>query len=362
MKKIMILANSASGLYDFRNELLLRLLQEYEVHVALPDEQKVPEIEKEGCIVHHTPVDRRGMNPIKDMGLLRMYMKLLRSVRPDCVLTYTIKPNIYGNICCRLLKIPYIVNITGLGSVFEKEGMVKKLVVFLFRNALKKAGCIFFQNETNRSIFESYGIKGKSSRLVPGSGVNLDRHQFEEYSSNGDKFSFLYVGRIMKEKGSDELLYSAKEIKKEYPDTVFKLVGYYEDDYQEIVEKLEKENIVEFISYQKDVHPLYKEASAVIVPSYHEGMSNVILEAASTGRPVLASNIPGCKEGFDDGKTGIGFEARNKDALLNAIRQFMKMSYDSRVEMGRCAREKMENEFDRNKVVNAYLEEIKKVI
>lgn len=362
MKKIMILANSASGLYDFRNELLLALLEKYEVHVALPDADKVPELAKEGCIIHNTPIDRRGMNPLKDMGLLKLYKKILKQVRPDCVLTYTIKPNIYGNLCCRQLKIPYIVNITGLGSAFENGGLIQKLVVFLYKNALKKANCIFFQNETNREIFNRFGIKGKSSRLVPGSGVNLDRHQFEEYPSKEDKTVFLYVGRIMKEKGSDELLYTARQIKKEYPEASFELVGYYEDDYKEVVEQLEKENILKLTSYQKDVHPFYKKASAVIMPSYHEGMSNVILEASATGRPVIASNIPGCKEGFEDGITGIGFEARNKEALLAALKEFLKKSYEDRAAMGKAARVKMENEFDRNKVVNAYLEEIEKVL
>lgn len=361
MKKILILANSASGLYDFRNELILSLLEQYEVHICLPDAQKVPELEQEGCIIHHTPIDRRGMNPKTDLKLMKQYKKIMKQIRPDCVLTYTIKPNIYGNLCCRSLKIPYIVNITGLGSAFENGGLIKKLVVFLYRKALKQAECVFFQNETNRSIFEQNGIRGKKSRLVPGSGVNLDRHQFEEYSSK-EETVLLYVGRIMKEKGSDELLYAAKQIKQEFPDVRFELVGYYEDDYKEVVEQYEKEGILKLTSYQKDVHPFYKKAAAVIMPSYHEGMSNVILEASATGRPVLASNIPGCVEGFEDGKTGIGFEARNKEALLNAIRQFLQMDYDARKEMGKNARAKMERDFDRKKVVSAYMEEISRVM
>ena len=142
--KILILANNASGLYDFRNELILKLLESYEVHISLPDEQEVPELEQEGCYVHHTPIDRRGINPVKDIGLLKSYGKLIKEVGPNIVLTYTIKPNIYGNLCCRLKKIPYIVNITGLGSVFEKGGIIQKVVVLLYKMALKDAACIFF--------------------------------------------------------------------------------------------------------------------------------------------------------------------------------------------------------------------------
>lgn len=361
MKKILILANSASGLYDFRNELIQALLGEYEVHVSLPDEEKVPQLKEEGCKVHHTPIDRRGMNPVKDLGLFGAYWKLMKEVRPDVVLTYTIKPNIYGNLCCRMRHIPYIVNITGLGSAFENGGMVQRIVVFLYKLALKKASCIFFQNAKNQEIFKQYGIRGKKTRLVPGSGVNLDRHRFEEYSSKEEKMIFLYVGRVMKEKGMDELLYAAKKLCQEYPQAVFRLVGNYEDDYKDIIEEYTKKGILELIGYQKEIHPYYKEAAAVLMPSYHEGMSNVILEASATGRPILASRIPGCQEGFEDGVTGLGFPARDKEALLEALRRFMKLSVEERTQMGRNARAKMEREFDRQQVVNAYMEEIQQV-
>ena len=359
MKKVLILANSASGLYDFRNELLLKLLESYEVHVSLPDAEKVPQLAREGCQVHHTPIDRRGVNPVKDIGLLFSYWKLISKIKPDVVLTYTIKPNIYGNLCCRLKRIPYIANITGLGSVFENGGMVQKIVVLLYKLSLKKASCIFFQNKKNQEIFEQHGIYGKKARLVPGSGVNLDRHAFEEYSSKEEKMIFLYVGRVMKEKGIEELLYAAKVLCEENPQVIFRLVGNYEEDYKDIVEQYEKQGILELIGYQKEIHPYYKEAAAVLMPSYHEGMSNVILEASATGRPVLASDIPGCQEGFEDGITGFGFPPRDKEALLEALRKFVKLSEDERAQMGKNARAKMEREFDRKQVVNAYVEEIK---
>ena len=359
MKRILILANSASGLYDFRNELLLRLLKEgYEVHISLPDEDKVPELVTEGCKVYHTPLDRRGMNPVRDMKLMRAYDRLLAQIKPDVVLTYTIKPNIYGNLCCRRRHIPYLVNITGLGSVFENGGMVQKLVVFLYKMALKSASCIFFQNETNRAIFEKYGIRGKKSRLVSGSGVNLERHCAEEYPAQTEPVRFLYVGRLMKEKGIEELLYAARAMKQEYPDVIFELVGYYEDDYKSIIEQHEKEGIVTLTGYQKVMHPYYQKAWAVLMPSYHEGMSNVVLEASATARPVLASDIPGGREGYDEGITGYGYPARDKEALLGALRKFMALSYEEKKQMGLNARAKMEREFDRQQVVNAYIEEI----
>lgn len=360
-KRILILANNASGLYDFRNELLLRLLKEYEVHVSLPDEEEVPEIAREGCIVHHTFLERRGMNPVKDGMLLLRYLKLMRKVKPDVVLTYTIKPNIYGSLCCRMLQVPYIVNITGLGSAFEHEGMLQKLVVFLYKTALKKASCVFFQNAKNKDVFADFGIRGKKERLVPGSGVNLDRHTFEEYPAKEEPVRLLFVGRIMKEKGIEELLYAAEKIRQEFSDVIFELVGSYEDDYKDLIEEKQKAGIVQFTGYQKIIHPFYKRASAALMPSYHEGMSNVILEAAATGRPVLASDIPGCREGFDDGITGIGFVPRDGQACYEAVKRFLTHSYEERKEMGINARRKMEREFDRNIVVASYIEEIEKI-
>ncbi|MDE7479245.1 MAG: glycosyltransferase family 4 protein [Lachnospiraceae bacterium] len=367
MGKILILANSASGLYDFRNELIQQLLQEYEVYISLPDEEKAPELAKEGSRVFHTPIDRRGINPVRDIKLFCNYWKLMQKIKPDIVLTYTIKPNIYGNICCRLLKIPYLVNITGLGSAFENGGMVQKIVVFLYRIALKNAHCVFFQNETNQKIFEKFHIygktvNGKKVRLVPGSGVNLDRHCYQEYPDEKEHMILLYVGRVMKEKGMDELLYAAKQLHEENPTILFQFVGNYEDDYKDIIEQYEQEKIVEHISYQKDITPYYKQASAVLMPSYHEGMSNVILEASANGRPVLASQIPGCQEGFEDGITGLGFLPRDKEALLDTLRKFINLSYEERVQMGKNARAKMEKEFDRRQVVQAYMEEIHGII
>ena len=357
MGKVLILANSASGLYDFRNELVLALLQENEVYVSLPDEEKAPALAREGCKVFHTPIDRRGVNPVRDIRLFADYFRLMRRIKPDVVLTYTIKPNIYGNLCCRILRIPYLANITGLGSAFENGGLVQKIVVFLYRMALKKAQCIFFQNKTNQEIFAQYGIRGHRTRLVPGSGVNLDRHTYKEYPAKA-RTVFLYVGRLMKEKGIDELIYAASRLHEEAPEVLFRLVGNYEEDYRARVEAYEKQNIVEHTDYQKDVTPFYQEASAVLMPSYHEGMSNVILEASASGRPVLASQIPGCQEGFEDGVTGFGFAPRDKEALLCALRRFMALSGEERAQMGKRARAKMEREFDRRQVVQAYMEEI----
>ena len=358
MKKVLILANSSGGLYDFRNELVLELLKTNRVFVSVPDDVAVDKLQSEGCEVIHTDINRRGMNPVQDLGLFQSYWKLLKEIKPDVVLTYTIKPNIYGGFCCRLRRVPYIVNITGLGTTFERGGMLKKMVVTMYQQALKKADCVFFQNDRNKQIFEENGIYGKKSKRVNGSGVNIDKYVCEVYPGQ-EKPRFLFVGRLMKEKGIEEYLYCAKKYAKR---AEFDIIGYCEEAYEEEVNRLQQEGIVRFHGFQKDVKSYYKDCDAVVIASYHEGMSNVLLEAAATGRPVLATNIPGCKEAVEDNMTGLLFASRSAEALESAIEYFLSLSVESRETMGRAARTKMEQEFNRKHVVESYIEEINKVI
>ena len=361
MPKALILANSSSGLYDFRNELLLRLLEEgYEVVISLPDDLKNKELTAEGCRVEHTDINRRGVNPVQDMALFRSYKRLIKREKPDIVLTYTIKPNIYGGFACRLLKVPYLSTITGLGSTFERGGMLLKLIVTMYKVSLKKCRCLFFQNDTNRKIFEQNGIRAQKHVTVSGSGVNLDKHSFEEYPGHKDDITrFLYIGRLMKEKGAEEYLYAAEKLHEKYGDKIaFSAVGYFEDDFEDRVKAAEKAGYLKMIPYQKDIHPYMREADAIVHPSYHEGMSNVLMEAAATGRPVIASDISGCREVVNRDVSGFLFKSRDKEALYEALDRFMSLDILSRQKMGLAGRKWVEEHFDRNAVVNAYMQEI----
>ncbi len=355
MGRVLILTNSSGGLYDFRNEFVEALLQEHEVFISLPDEVKTKELQAEGAKIIQTPIHRRGMNPLEDIRLYRNYRKLMKELRPDLVVTYTIKPNIYGGMCAGRLKIPHIATITGLGGAFDKKGLLLRLIIALYRMGLKRTACVFFQNSENRDICRDYGMKGRKERLVMGSGVNLERHSYEDYPSGTDTH-FLFVGRVMKERGILEFVEAAKTL---HSDNIFfDIMGFCDEDYQEMLDELERDGIVRQIGFHTEVHPYLAAASAIVVASFHEGMSNALIEGASTGRPVIASNISGCMEAFEEGVTGFGFTPGHADELICAMQKFLALSREERARMGRRGREKMEREFDRKLVTGEYMEEV----
>lgn len=357
--KVLVLSNFGMGLYKFRKELLQELMSHgHEVFVSLPKDEYIPLLESLGCKYIESKVDRRGTNPIADIKLLTSYLRIIRNIEPDVVLTYTIKPNVYGGIACRMTRTPYIPNITGLGTAVENEGLMQKITLSLYKVALKSAKCVFFQNEPNRQFFIDRRIIKHKSKVIPGSGVNLEQHCYEDYPNDKENIRFLFIGRIMRAKGIDELFKAAKKIKENQKNVEFHIVGFYEEGYSEELRELNDSGIIHYHGQQDDVHKFIKDSHATILPSYHEGTSNVLLESASTGRPILASNVTGCKETFDDGVSGIGFEVKSDKALVCAIQQFLDLPHENKKQMGIAGRMKMEQEYDRRIVIGAYLEQI----
>lgn len=359
MGKVLILINSSGGLYDFRNEFVQALTAEHQVYVSMPDDVKEKELKAEGCRIIRTPINRRGINPLEDLKLYRSYSRLMGELKPDLVITYTIKPNVYGGFAAGRRKIPYIATITGLGGAFDRKGLFLKLVITMYRMGLKKAACVFFQNEENRGIFQRMGITAKKTRMVMGSGVNLERHHYEEYPA-GEETHFLFVGRVMKERGILEYIEAARAL---HSDRVhFDIMGYCDEDYQDLLNELEGQGVLRQIGFHTEVHPYLAAASAIVVASFHEGMSNALIEGAATGRPVIASNISGCLEAFEEGRTGFGFTPGNGQELIAAMQKFLALSVAERAAMGRRGREKMEKEFDRRLVTEAYMDEVSKIL
>lgn len=359
--KFLIITNHSYMLWRFRKELIMRLQESGDVSISTPFTGHEDDFMSLGCKCIKTDIDRRSINPIDDLHLLFNYRKLLKREKPDMVITYSIKPNIYAAYLCRLNKIPYCVNVQGLGTAFQKK-FISDIVTFMYRCALKKSQTVFFENDDNLDEFLRRKIvKESQAVLLPGAGVNTQEYPETPYPDEADGIRFLYLGRIMKEKGIDELFEAAVKLKEKYGEK-FKLdlVGFFEDEYKARVEELEKQGIVKFHGFQADPIPFYRKAHCVVLPSYHEGMSNVNLEAASIGRAVITSDIPGCREAVDDGVTGFLCERKNAAQLTDCMERFMNMSPEEREAMGKAGRRKVIAEFEKGMVVDQTVSEILK--
>jgi len=361
---ILILTNSIGGLFNFRRQVIKAIADKsYQVYISYPDidDHRGDEYFNDaGCIRIPTVFDRRGVNPFADIKLLLTYLKIIKKIKPKAVLTYTIKPNVYGGISCRLLGVPQLANVTGLGDAVENGGFMKKLTLNLYKIGISKAYVTFFQNSSNRAFFIKEGIADDKSIQLPGSGVSLDFHQFQPYPEEGN-VKFLYIGRIMKDKGSSELFEMAKYLKGKYPTAEFSILGSIEGDYQQQLDELIQAGVFKYHQHCLDVRPHLAKCHCTIMPSYHEGMSNVNLESAANGRPVITTDVPGCRETVDDGKSGFLVKAKDSKSLIEGAERFLALSYGQMKQMGLEARRKVEREFDRNIVVKAYLDAIESI-
>ncbi|XMB72265.1 glycosyltransferase family 4 protein [Mycoplasmatota bacterium WC30] len=361
MKKILIMTNSDTGLYLFRRELIEILSQIYEIHVSVPRGKYRNDLQGIGCIMHDILINRRGTNPIKELLLFLHYIRLIRNIKPDLILTYTIKPNIYGGFASKITKTPFIVNITGLGSSFKKKGLLRIIVSKLYKNSLINSDMIFFQNKNDKDVLINLGVSEKNAKILPGSGVNLEHFIYQEYPDN-KTINFLFIGRIMREKGIDLYLKASKKIKNIYPNTMFHIVGEFEEDYRTIMAEYINEKYIKYHGNVDEVRNYYKFAHAIVLPTFHEGMSNVLLESAASGRPVIASKIPGCEETFDENISGYGFEMNKQQELELTLEKFIKLPYQEKIKMGLRGRKKISREFDRKLVVNAYIKSIADIL
>jgi glycosyltransferase involved in cell wall biosynthesis len=364
-KLVALLTNHDDDIYCFRKELIEKLIQEgYEVLISCPYGEKLDLMEDIDFIYDDVEIDRRGTNVFADTRLLIHYLKVLKKYKPTIVLCYTAKPNVYGSLACNLLGIPYLNNVTGLGSVLKKKGLMKNFILYLFKIAFLKSNCIFFQNQENMELGKSEGLVKGKHRLIPGSGVNTQRFPLQPYPDDKNGITFNYIGRVLKDKGVDNYIETAKIIKKKYPNTEFNIIGFIEPTESHYIDKLrelEEEGIIVYRGSQKDVKPFIARAHATIHPStYGEGMSNVLLECASSGRPLITTNIAGCRETLEDGITGLIYRAGDTNDLVSKVMYFMELSNETRKVMGQKGREKVKKEFSREFVISAYEEEIKK--
>ena len=356
-KTILILSNNDGGLWGFRRELMEELVKRRNrVIASIPgDEPKyVDKIEKLGVEVEPTKVDRRGMSPKNDLKLLKAYRKLLKRIKPDLVITYTIKPNVYGGRACQEACVPYVCNVSGLGTAFQNEGGLKRLATKMYRAGTKKARVVFFENEANRDTMVELRIVEKERTFVlPGAGVNTEYFSYAPYPADEATIRFLFLGRIMKEKGVDELLNAVRSLHAEGQSVHLDICGMLEEKgYKELLEKAESEGWLTNHGIVNDVRPYIMNCHCFILPSWHEGMANANLEAASMGRPVITSNIPGCREAVEDGVSGLLCAAKDSSGLSAALKTFLLMANDDRAAMGNFGRVRMCDKFSKSRVVS----------
>ena len=365
--KVLVLANDTTYAFNLRDELLERLVSDgNEVVVASQPLLYQDELKALGCRLIDIETNRHGKNPLSDLGLLSKFKKILKAEKPDIVLTYNIKPNVYGGMACKSLKIRYIPNITGLGTAVEYPGMMQKITTRLYKSGVAGASCIMFQNDENQAFFSEHKMlkQGVRTRLLPGSGVNLNKHKAMPYPEKTDTINFLFIARVLKEKGIDLYLNSAKRIYEKHKNVVFHICGLCDDEsYLGLLDEAEKSGYIKYHGQQKDMIPFFEMAHCIVHPSYYpEGMSNVLLEAAAHCRPIIATDRSGCRETVDDKKSGFIVPVKDEDALVNALEAFLAMPYEQKRDMGLAGRAKIEKEFDRKFVVKAYLEEIERAV
>jgi galacturonosyltransferase len=362
MKKILILTNNSMGLYRFRKELIEALITNgNKVIVSSPVDEFTDRLISLGITYIGTKVDRRGTNPLQDYSLYRNYCTILRKIKPDIILTYTIKPNIYGNLAACRLNIPVISTVTGLGDSFLFGGVVSRLTDILYRWAFRKTFCVLFENGEDVEILRRKGIiKNQKAVCVPGAGVNLKEYDVLDYLEDLT-VSFLYIGRVMRSKGVIELIAAARKLKSEPLDFTLMIIGFSEGDIEQELGQAEQEGIITIAGFQENVVPFIKDAHCIVLPSYKEGMSNVLLEAAACGRPLITTDVSGCREAVDDGVNGFICKPKSADSLYNCMKRFLGLSQEQRIEMGLASRKKVKKEFNRDIVVNLMITEIERL-
>lgn len=367
-KLVALLTNNDDDVYCFRKELIEAVVGEgYELLISCPYGEKFELMEGIPYQYDDPFIDRRGTNIINDGKLLLHYFNLFRKYRPDVVLTYTAKPNVYGSMAAHVMRIPVINNLTGFGSVLNEGKLKQKFIMTLFKMAYRRSACLMFQNSANMELAKRTGMIRGEYHLIPGSGVNTERYPLQPYPDGGNGMEgapvvFNYIGRILHDKGVDDYIEAAKRIQKKYPLTEFNLLGFVEpteDHYVKKLELLEQQGVVKYRGNQKDVKPFIARSHATIHPStYGEGMSNVLLESASSGRPLITTDNPGCQETVVNGETGYIYHGGDVDALSRVIETFLSMDNIERKQMGVAGREYIEKNFSRTIVVDAYLKKI----
>ena len=367
-KTILIVANSSWNVVNFRMGLIRALqAEEFQVVVAAPLDIDPANIKALGCEVFEVKVRAQSLNPLRDLGFVLQLFLILRQTGAQTCLFFTAKPNIFGGFCASLLDLHYINNISGLGSVFIENGFLSKVMILLYKLALKKSSCVFFQNRDDRDLFLQKNIvKSEQTKLLPGSGVNLQKFQpvLKIKKIDQEPFTFILISRLIKDKGVIEYIEAAKLVSKLHPDIQFKILGFLGVQNptaisQEQMNEWLRLPFVHYLGSVDDVRPFIQDSDCVVLASYREGTPKVLLEAAAMGKPIITTNVPGCKEVVEDQLTGFLCDVRSAKDLAQKMCQMIELSFEERDRMGKLARLKMEKQFSEQFVIDRYLKVIR---
>lgn len=365
-RKIVISVNAAWNIHNFRSGLVKAIIRHgYEVMVMAPDDRYSRRLSLLGCRFKVLPMDNNGTSPSRDLALLVKYWRVLQSVRPLVYLGYTIKPNVYGSIAAHGLGIPVINNIAGLGTTFINKNLLTSLVKRLYRVSLRKSNRVFFQNSDDLNLFVQAGlIQPGSADILPGSGIDLNHFSpapLHRASKLG--FRFLLVSRMLRDKGIEEFVAAAKIVRQYMPAVQFQLLGPVDEKNPNVVslERIrlwERDDLVKYLGETDDVRPYLNNADCIVLPSYREGTPHSLLEAAAMERPIITTDVAGCREVVDHDNNGFLCKVKDASDLAEKMMQMVSLSHEQRLAMGVRGRIKIVTEFDENIVIEKYLNTI----
>lgn len=361
--RILMTVNAAWNIRNFRRPLLDKLLERGDqVCVLAPPDDAVPDLKAVGVDFVPLEMDNKGLNPLRDAHLALKLYRNLRAQRPDVVLSWTIKNNIYGAFAARLAGVPFLPNVSGLGTAFLSGGTLQWVAETLYRGAFAQLETVFFQNEEDRALFLSRGLVTQGqAKGVPGSGIDL--HRFVTSPPPDGPPVFLMIARLLRDKGVIEYVDAARRVRMQHPDALFRLIGAADSNNRSAISRAEvqgwqDEGIVEYLGTADDVRPHIARAHCVVLPSYREGAPRTLIEGAAMARPLIATDVPGCRSVVEDGHNGLLCAPRSGQALAEAFTRFLALPEAERSAMGLAGRQKMQDEFDQAIVVNAYLRAI----
>jgi glycosyltransferase involved in cell wall biosynthesis len=369
-KKIAVIENGLFSTYTMREALMQRLLKEgYGVTILTHTNSFVSQVEKTGLQVIN--IGSGNLNPWKVLKYIFNLYKALKKIQPDICLTFSIRPAIWGNFITRYLNIPTITNITGVGPLFTSKNLAYRIARSIYRSALQKTKKVFFQNFDDMNLFlEKKFVTKEIAERVPGSGVDYEKFLPKiSVKTNEENFTFLFIGRLIKDKGIFEFVEAARTIRKKYPNVIFNVIGpfWHQNLKSNTITKSDLQNwivegIIDYQGEKKDIRKSIAEADCIVLPSYREGTSNILLEAASMEKPIITTNTTGCKETVDDEITGFLCKVKDANDVAVKMEKMYLLSEEARKSMGKKGREKIIKEFDKQIVINAYLKAIDEII